>query len=291
MLQNTSSATQRLSGKYVELTRDLDFNSIFSYNNYKATYKFTNNSTLVAYEPDQTSETTLMELITNKEGLGFIPIGKINGSGVCIGFMGTFDGKNHQISNLYINSTSEAGLFKGANSATIKNITVDGYIKGTGSVGGISGASAAVKYCSCINKAEIIGGSYNGGIVGRDIVSGVRIEKCYNEGNAICGICGEISGIVSKSANLADLNNGTSGIGSASRIINCYNLGNIGSENKGAARGIGTCSKIFNCYNKGELTANPTKISQYGGPARNRRRSKWRTNIQLLQLWKIAFNR
>ena len=56
-------------------------------------------------------------------------------------------------------------------------------------------------------------------------------------------------------------------------------MATLGGENNGAARGIGNSPSIINCYNGGEVTANPSKISQYGGPSRNWRSYKWRSNI------------
>ena len=55
--------------KYVILTKDLDFNSIFSYSNYKSKYTFDGNG----YVPEESSDTTIKELCTT--GQGFVPIG------------------------------------------------------------------------------------------------------------------------------------------------------------------------------------------------------------------------
>ena len=58
------------------------------------------------------------------------------------------------------NGIMEAGLFRGAYGATIKNITVSGTIKGTARCGGICSQSNATKYYNCTNKATVSGGAY-----------------------------------------------------------------------------------------------------------------------------------
>lgn len=103
------------SGKYVILTKDLDFNSIFSYNDYKAKYEYVeeNNS----YEPNENAENTIKELCTT--GQGFIPIGKSGKE-----FSGTFQGDGQkEIKNIFINRESAAALF-GNSSGKIKNVTL-----------------------------------------------------------------------------------------------------------------------------------------------------------------------
>lgn len=130
---------------------------------------------------------------------------------------------------------------------------------------------------NCCNRATIEAsfGGWAGGIVGVATNSSnpVIAKSCSNEGQIVGmegsrgGICGSINGKVDKCYNSVDLPNATAGIGNASEIVNCYNLGNIGDENTGNAAGIGSAPKIANCYSKGEITANPSKIKQYGGPA------------------------
>lgn len=121
--------TQRYSGKYIVLTKDLDFNSIFSYSDY--TTKYSLNSEKTAYIENEDSETTLKELLTDTSGQGFIPITKI-GPSEDQSFQGNFDGRGHVISNLYIKNSNNVGLFGRCYKATIKNLTVKGNIVKTG---------------------------------------------------------------------------------------------------------------------------------------------------------------
>lgn len=74
----------------------------------------------------------------------FTPIG-INSS-----FKGTFDGKGHKISNLYVERAGRAGLFASIFGASIKNLTVEGTVVGSSydgtdltGVGGIVGFSTS----------------------------------------------------------------------------------------------------------------------------------------------------
>ena len=89
-----------------ELTRNLDFKDPNS-------YRDPNNTTTYGdYNEDGTTESIITEL---GKGKGFVPIGYKNNSSLeysSKSFNGSFNGKNFEISNLYINiDTSYAGLF------------------------------------------------------------------------------------------------------------------------------------------------------------------------------------
>ena len=122
------------------------------------------------------------------EGNNWEPIGNESNT-----FKGTFDGRNKKISN--INGTydgsngTSVGLFGVVENATIKNVTVTGEIKATGTVeeaGGIVGKSNGnVKIEGCTNNINITSDGHAGGCIGR--VSGenckVEIDKFTNTGN------------------------------------------------------------------------------------------------------------
>ena len=159
-------------------------------------------------------------------------------------FMGIFDGKFHKISNLNINSTEKGkGLFAIIKQATIKNLGIDsGNISSSSSIGGIVGyAYNNAKIINCYNNATITGGDrYVGGIVGYARIN-VSIENCYNSGTIIGkynagGISGEIND---------------------SKILNCYNIGNINATETpigGISGVIINNSSIINSYNTGNIT-------------------------------------
>ncbi len=114
-------------GVNVVLVKDLDFNSIFSYSNYKATYKY--DSSMNAYIPNENG-TSIKELCTT--GQGFIPIGYVVNSKYFSGkFDGSFNNENHKIENIYINCEGNAGLFGVCFYPTIKNLEISGNIIST----------------------------------------------------------------------------------------------------------------------------------------------------------------
>lgn len=146
------------------LKRDLDFESIFSYNDYKTTeYGDLNKNGKIEY---------LIKELTNKnDGAGFQPIGVSSFKR----FTGTFDGNNFSVRNIFINleyTTHQyyvsCGLF-GNNSGIIKNLVLDkGMIKsanvnGTGGVCGSNGG----RIINCINRVNVNAVSNAGGISGR----------------------------------------------------------------------------------------------------------------------------
>ncbi len=223
---------------YAIVTRDLDFRSILSYANYKKTYSY--NSEKNAYVEDENSSTRLMELCTTEQG--FIPINH---------FCGNFNGQEKKISNMYINTNGDAGLFgirDSNNSTVISNITVTGEITSTnGSASGILGKNANHNYriSNCHNEAIIDGYSNAGGIIGDGGGFGVTIIDCSNTASIKAG--SQLAGII--------------GIG-AGTIKNCYNTGNItveaGYSTTNVAIGgiIGKSQNaitLTNCYNTGAI--------------------------------------
>ncbi len=73
-------------------------------------------------------------------------------------FSGTFDGGNHTISNLSIDCSSETGdfhatgLFGWLNTATVKNVNIDGAdVKGNQYVGAVAGYAEAINTCTIEN--------------------------------------------------------------------------------------------------------------------------------------------
>lgn len=144
-------------------------------------------------------------------------------------FYGTFEGNNHVISHLTINtSTKYQGLF-GVVSAgvTIKNVTLD-------------------NTCSItvVNESAPSDGAFAGAIAGVTINSGVfTFENCGNEGS-----------VTTSGANAAGILGVNEGSGSLN-LTNCYNTGKItGGKESGAICGwIGSGAVLTNCYSIGEV--------------------------------------
>ena len=159
-------------------------------------------------------------------------------------FSGTFDGKDHTISGIYINSINAwQGLF-GLSNGTIKNVgIINSYIKGAGNTGGFVGQNIGGTVTNCYNEGTIIGtGNSTGGIVGWSVSNGT-VSNCYNTG-AVSG------------TNMAG---GVVGENEGSTISNCHNTGAVGSStNVGGVAGInyGNNPVITNCYNTGAVIGN-----------------------------------
>ena len=231
------------NGKNFKLMVDLDFKSRFSYVNGK-----------IENQGEIPNCTSIEELKTWLNENGFIPIGDNELYGA---FLGNFDGGNHKIKNIYINTDKPAGLFGVVSQGTnvvIKdfsltgNINVNTDVNVGGIIGGIAHGGGSEEFVTKIqniqNYANVNGIRRVGGIVGFKDNTGKQliIENCANYG--------EITGS----------GNGIGGIGGllyAPYIKNCYNSGNInGNMRVGGLIGYldAEPNKIFNSYNTGNIT-------------------------------------
>ena len=222
------------SGKYVELKRNLNFKSKYSYVNSERTDFGDING-------DENDGNALMnEMVT---GTGFKSIGNEER-----GFLGIFDGNNKKIQNIYIKTDKIAGLFSKISEETviIRNLGITGVISSTGSyVGGIVGSYTSGTITNCYNECEINGGYYAGGIIGHAYATNVEVNNCYNLGN----VTGKIAaGILSRNG----------GDSLKTIITNCFNVGDITGTEESTAGGIlGEITtmtlNINNCYNLGDI--------------------------------------
>ena len=170
-------------------------------------------------------------------------------------YTGTFDGGGYTVRGLccsnkdIIDSTVQdavypAGLFGWLKGATVKNLTVTGYVDGRACVGGIAGyADAGTTILNCRNECIVVSvdlfnreygpAQYAGGIVG------------YNEGSVTaCYNAGTVTGI--------DSVGGITG-GPAGAVSDCYNVGTVtGDSHVGGITGSG--GTVSYCYNVGTVT-------------------------------------
>ena len=186
-------------------------------------------------------------------------------------FRGTFDGKNHIIREVYINTPgTEGGYgFFIAVLGDVKNLNIEGNIVATGSTTYYGGICAGVGEDSYLSNC-----SFSGEI-------NIEIDS-YDQAPGIGGICGSFSTMISNCVNRADINvkinnldmpwgpnpnvirmfgiGGVAGQG-ASMIENCYNVGNLKIEGDDnaipylAIGGIAGIAGINNCYNIGSIDA------------------------------------
>ena len=129
-------------------------------------------------------------------------------------FSGIFDGNGHTIRGFQITADGSAkGLFRYlTQSAQVQNLTVEAQIHPGGSraeVGGIAGNNSGT-ISGCTFRGSLSGGSYVGGIAGRNTVTGT-IEDCLSEGTIqgehfVGGIAGENVGVIRQCQNRAGIN-------------------------------------------------------------------------------------
>ena len=179
--------------------------------------------------------------------IGASQTGDVNFSGTA--FSGIFDGDNKKISGLYINAPDYEfqSLFGYVRAATIKNLSVDGYVKGKARVGGIVGYNDAGTIDNCRNSCDVentifVDSKYMyggvGGIAG--INSKARVQNCYNTGS-IYAVGQYAGGIVGSN-------------GKSSIVENCRNDGKIAGEHQvGGIVGSNSESTVNKCYNSGEI--------------------------------------
>ena len=171
-------------------------------------------------------------------GKGWIPIG---GGTTATAFRGVFDGNNHKITNLYINTTeTNNGLFGYITSTynvigTVKDLSVEVSITGGSNSGGIAGyisgnsSTQISKIVGCSVYGTVKADSYAGGIAGR-VASNSTVSNCFSTasisvtgngtGNNVGGIAGGV--------NVSD----------TSIIENCWSTGSvIGSQYVGGIAG------------------------------------------------------
>lgn len=203
--------------KYIVLKRDLNFESKYSYAD----------STRTDFGDINGDDTDGNALITEMTtGSGFVPIGKYNIQGDH--FKGNFNGENHKIENLYINSNNieAVGLFGCVNATMsdyieIGNFEISGNINYTfptdddtkmprvGVIGLIGGSTTSseknVKISNIKSNCNIKGNnvrlSYEGGIIGSAYLrddNKISIENCSVENSQIfvSGQHNKIGGLV-----------------------------------------------------------------------------------------------
>ena len=209
-------------------------------------------------------------------------------------YSGTFDGAGHTVYGLYADDSTPAksarGLFGYLDGATVKNVTVTGYIDAILYKGGIAGYAKNSTVTGCRNLATITqpdyglcefcaGGivglaedncvladctnegriaafadsdfAYAGGIVGMSYSS--RIRGCANTGTVTGGLVGDMVGY-SHAGGIAALVSGT-------RITDCYNVGTITGTGNSADLRLGglvgsyVSGALKDSYNAGAIIA------------------------------------
>ena len=187
-------------------------------------------------------------------------------------FKGHFNGNNHTVNGMSINSGSKAyqgffgylqgivknlsmaevnltcagnfhGAIAGYNYGTITNSSVlSGSVKGTNYVGGLSGDNFMSQMSDCYNGAVVTGSQYVGGIAGRCEQQGI-VTRCFNYGMITATI---------------DTNCFVGGITgySSQEVTYCYNTGTVnGKVLVAGVVGWSSTRKLSYCYNAGYVNS------------------------------------
>lgn len=172
-------------------------------------------------------------------------------------FAGTFDGQDHKIKNLYINSTGQVGLFAALNGGTVKNLTVEGTVYGSSSevlsnygIGGIVGhASDTAVIENCVSNVNVSTASitHAGGICGYATKSAV-IRNCINLGNVTSSVdyAGGIVGMTKDNSNA---------------IYNCANFGVINGTDYVAGIAGSAAGDVAICYDVGNVSSSTSGVN------------------------------
>ncbi len=178
-------------------------------------------------------------------------------------YSGTFDGAGHTVYGLYADDGTPArsarGLFGYLEGATVKDVTVTGYLDAIWYKGGIAGYAKNSTVTGCQNYVTISQTDYGlcesqaGGIVGVTEDNCV-VADCANYGRILAFTEGEFSyagGIV--------------GLTFSSQIRGCLNAGTIigglvdsrygyGYSHGGGIAGVVSGTRVTDCYNLGTVT-------------------------------------
>ena len=250
-------------GKIVKLGTSLDFNSTKSY-----------------VDPLRTDygkygyDGELKTLLTTGEG--FKSIGITTEDNKEKSLLGTFDGNNNFIKNLYINVISYAehekmGLFANNFGAidNLKLVNVNLYLNNkNGQVAGIAGQNSSTgRINNCIVSGSVKFEGEQGNAGGITTYCSGKITNCGNLANIYCHNTHSYYGDGTGALNMGGLFGAS---GTNSEIINCYNKGNITAinENEGTlVGGIGGSSTgiIKNCYNTGNIYGKSGEYLRIGG--------------------------
>lgn len=192
-----------------------------------------------------------------------------------VGYEGIFDGANHTISGLYINTgDGYMGLFALANGATIKNVGItDSYFYGDYNIASVVAVARNTTISNCFSANCLIVNQNSGaGGIAADLINS-NISGCCNTSDIKSlsgysgGIAGEISGTttVRDCFNTGDIESKTTSsyhdIGGIVGLINsgfafvenCCSIGNISSDATNGGIVGGSYGTVVNCYYNSEI--------------------------------------
>lgn len=156
-------------------------------------------------------------------------------------FSGVFEGNNHSITGLRIDSGDDVGLF-GVVDGTVKNLRVEGSVEGSVAVGGIAAE---------LNGGTIENCTFIGSVKGDASVGGIAGVMRYGAEMRGCTCCADVKATDSNSHV-----GGMSGMASSNSLIEqCSFDGGLiwGYSNSGGIVGSLSNATVKNCFHTGEI--------------------------------------
>ena len=161
-------------------------------------------------EYELTQDIDASDTVNWNDGAGFAPIGTD-----WLPFTGKFDGKGHKITGLYINylDTDYIGLFGYIDSGSeVKNVGLENAMVSGGSyVGGLVGKNFLGTVSGCYSTGSVFGDWYVGGLVGENWYG--TVSGCYSTGS-VSGRY-DVGGLVG---------------GNGGTVSGCYSTGSVSGE-------------------------------------------------------------
>ena len=212
----------------------------------------------------------------NLEEVSWEPIGNTTNR-----YMGTFDGNNKTITNLYINANQEySGLFGYTFISTIKNLTfVNANVTNTNSFTGILvgyGYGGTYQNIMTSTSCEVNGGDVTGGIAGKlagnayNCVNYATVQGKEQVGGLFSSYDSSTS--ITACANYGKVTASSQWVGglvgyfNSGTIQDCANYGDVKGANRvGGMAGFVSSGKIQNVFSYGNVSA--TNSTQYIGMA------------------------
>ena len=212
----------------------------------------------------------------NLEEVSWEPIGNTTNR-----YMGTFDGNNKTITNLYINANQEySGLFGYTFISTIKNLTfVNANVTNTNSITGILvgyGYGGTYQNIMTSTSCEVNGGDGTGGIAGKlagnayNCVNYATVQGKEQVGGLFSSYDSSTS--ITACANYGKVTASSQWVGglvgyfNSGTIQDCANYGDVKGTNRvGGMAGFVSSGKIQNVFSYGNVSA--TNSTQYIGMA------------------------
>lgn len=191
-------------------------------------------------------------------------------------FRGNFNGNNHTISDLNVSSNvAYSGLFGyiyvSCGTGGIKDLVVEGNVRGTSYVGGIVGFGRGLNSTTyftienCHFKGSVIASSsYSGGVCG--CLGAYSTAKESTATGDVTSTSSYVGGIVGKSS--GDSNSSLSSFCTFARdsVLNCANNAKVtGSSYVGGICGYNYMSEVRYCLNAGEVITTSGTATSIGG--------------------------